>query len=175
MALAQSHIRAAERDLSAAPWMRMAFAHEGLEEIDAQGELADAVRAFFSHTRFPLALVNRRTSWCAAYACTVLESAGIRSPKSARARDFLAWGMPLTRPIFGAVLIFERPTFVGVSVLPEWRAHVGFCSSHPTRDAINVACFGGNQGNRVCEVPKPVKALLGVRWPPGYPVAWDAR
>jgi uncharacterized protein (TIGR02594 family) len=160
--------RAAESDLVAAPWMRTAFLDDGLCEIDAQGELASAVRACFEHTRFPLRLVNTRTNWCSAYACSTLERHGIRSPRSARARDFLSWGIPLIRPIFGAILVFERPA-LGLA-LPEWRAHVGFCSSHPHRDSDVVACFGGNQKNMVCEVPKPTSKLLGVRWPPGYPV-----
>src|SRR3954468_16024290 len=91
-----------------APWMERAKRQVGTREV-LHGELNPLIRKWFvSATKFPLTRVDARTPWCAAFACAMLEDAGLVSPHSARARDFLAWGVPLVRPIFGSVMVFQR-------------------------------------------------------------------
>ena len=92
------------------PWMRIAHEYEGLRELDAQGELNPLVRDFFRQTRFPLSLVNKYTSWCAAFVCTVLHRAGLRHPRSAKAYDFLdsPHFVRLRAPVLGSILVFDR-------------------------------------------------------------------
>lgn len=134
-------------------------------------ELNPVVAGFFEHTRFPLELLNAKTNWCAAYACSVLEQHGIRSPRSARARDFLRWGVELKSPIYGALLVFER----GSGAPDDPRGHVGFCEER-VHIATNshVLTWGGNQGNTVRSWPQHKAKLLGVRWPSAMPLPPEA-
>jgi uncharacterized protein (TIGR02594 family) len=147
------------------PWMRIAQRYEGLRERTDDGKLAQVVRDFFRFTRFPPHLVNERTSWCAAFACTVLEIAGLESPHSAKARHFLDWGLPLARPVYGSILVFSR----GPLEIDE-RGHVGFCARELVLHAGDVACLAGNQDNAVCTRRKKLDRLLGVRWPKEWPL-----
>jgi uncharacterized protein (TIGR02594 family) len=153
-----------------APWLRIAHRWDGLAELDDAGELSPTVRDFFRVTRFPLELVNKRTSWCAAFACTVCELAGIPHPHSARARDFLdsPHFVKLRAPVLGCLLIFERAVGGTVS---ETYGHVGFCDRellYAQQD--DVMCFGGNQDNRACSRRKKRAGLIACLWPKGWPL-----
>lgn len=148
-----------------APWLRHARQHDGLRERMADGTLNPVVRDCFRHTRFPAAMVSIRTPWCGAFACACLELADVRSPRTARARDFLDWGIALVWPVFGAALVFERGPGGG---------HVGFCDRGLQLGALTISCFGGNQGDAACSRPQPLAALLGVRWPDGWPLPPEA-
>jgi uncharacterized protein (TIGR02594 family) len=147
-----------------APWLRTAKRFNGLREIDDQGELSPAVTEFFLCTRFPPALVNKRTPWCAAFVCAVLEQHGIAHPRSARARDFLGWGQELLYPVPGAVLVFERGQM-------GKQGHVAFCDLElATWNQSTVRVLGGNQDNAVCSRRYEVENLLSARWPVGWPL-----
>lgn len=146
----------------AAPWMEVATRYRDLRERTPAGDLSPDVRAFFRHTRFPPELVNSHTAWCAAFVCACLELTGVRSPRSARARDFMTYGLELVRPVYGAVLVFARG-------LDPAKGHVGF-ASWPISPLGNVWCYGGNQDNAVCARAKPRGSLLSVRWPESAPL-----
>lgn len=152
------------------PWLRIAHRWDGLRELDDAHELNPVVREFFRVTRFPRELVNKRTSWCAAFACTVLELAGVPHPRSARARDFLRSPhfVTLKHPVRGCVLVFERE--VG-GVVSDIYGHVGFCD----RDLVSltqleVVCFGGNQDNAACARRKKLEHMIAPLWPKGWPL-----
>jgi len=152
------------------PWLRIAHRWDGLRELDDTGELNPVVREFFRVTRFPRELVNKKTSWCAAFVCTVLELAGVPHPRSARARDFLASPhfVHLRAPVLGCVLVFERT--VG-GVVSETYGHVGFCDRAPLSAAqLDVVCFGGNQDNAACARRKKLEHLIASLWPKGWPL-----
>lgn len=155
------------RPIDYAPWMRVAGKMVGLRELIG-GELNPEVRRFFTHTKFPMHLVNSRTSWCAAWASTVLDLAQVESPHTASARAFLHYGVPLAQPVYGALLIFSRGTG---SKDDETKGHVGFCPEilHD-HHATQVLCLAGNQRNRICSIPQAKSRLLGVRWPPNLPL-----
>lgn len=154
-----------------APWMAIAERYRDLPEL-VDGELNPAVCEMFRHTRFPPAMVSRNTAWCGAFACTCLEQSGIRSPRSARARDFLLWGVGLEAAVYGAILVFSR----GSTHQSDTRGHVTFCYATPGVDACaQLLCYGGNQSNTVCARPHATRNLLGVRWPKDVPLPADAR
>ncbi len=153
-----------------APWMPIARSFVGLREILPSGELNPVVRGFFDATRFPKDQINKTTSWCSAYACTCLERASVRSPHSARARDFLPWGLELEAPVYGAILVFSRGLDDGN------KGHVGFCAQPSiTFGDVQVKCLGGNQDNQCCIRPKVIGTLLGVRWPEDIPLPNGAK
>lgn len=150
-----------------APWMRVAGKMVGLRELIG-GELNPEVRRFFNHTKYPMHLVNKRTSWCGAWASTVLDLAQIESPHTASARAFLHYGVALAQPVYGSIMVFSRGTGAADD---ETKGHVGFCSEalhDPT--ATQVMCLAGNQHNKVCSIPQTKSRLLGVRWPPNLPL-----
>lgn len=136
--------------------MRTALGYVGVREL-VGGVLNPRVRAMFDSTRFPRELITRQTSWCAAYACAVLEESGYASPHSARARDFLAYGTERTQPTYGTIAVFSR----GVDPR-DAKGHVGFVVDV---DGPDVLLLGGNQQNCVCIRARPLAELLGLRWP----------
>ena len=74
-----------------------------------------------------------------------------------RARSFAAWGVPLTTPALGAVLVFHRPA----------GAHVGLYIGE-REDAYYV--LGANQGDAVSYMWIAKDRLVAVRWPAGVPL-----
>ena len=142
-----------ERPELVPPWLVLAERHAGRRELE-RGKLSAFVAALFAHTRFPLARVTNSTPWCAAFVCSMLEDAGIRSPKSARARDFLRWGVAIRPIVAGAVLVFPRGKAAG---------HVGFALGPSHQGYVDV--LGGNQRNRVCVDRRRALDALDVRWP----------
>lgn len=145
-----------------APWLTRAMGYLGQTE-QVGGKLSAFVRRLFKWTRFPSHLVNLRTAWCAAFLCTVLEESGVQSPRSARARDFLRWGIGLAAPVPGAVLVFMR----GNQLTGE-QGHVAL--SLGFEEAGQVVAIGGNQQNAVTIERKKTTTLLGVRWPSDRPL-----
>lgn len=148
--------RTSQHPPSPAPWMRTALGYVGVREL-VGGQLNPRVRAMFDATRFPREMITRQTSWCAAYACAVLEESGYASPHSARARDFLAYGLPVERPSYGTIAVFSR----GLDPR-DAKGHVGFVVDADGQDLL---ILGGNQANCVCIRSRPYDQLLGLRWP----------
>ena len=113
------------------------------------------------HQATSLQAQDDRTPWCAAFVSWVLEQAGIRSMRSARAKDYLNWGSALDHPRIGAIAVFHRgsgpPSSIGIG-------HVGFVVED-RGDSIGL--LGGNQGNHVNIRSYNKSRLLAYRWPPG--------
>jgi uncharacterized protein (TIGR02594 family) len=153
-----------------APWLRIAHRWDGLRELDDLGELNATVREFFRATRFPRELVNKRTAWCSAFACTVFELCSIPHPHSARARDFLdsPHFVALRAPVRGCLLVFERSAG---GLASDLYGHVGFCDRTPlSATQADVVCFGGNQDNAACARRKKLEHLIASLWPKGWPL-----
>jgi uncharacterized protein (TIGR02594 family) len=96
--------------------------------------------------------------WCAGFACAMLESVGVRSPRSDGARNFLTWGSALASPIPGCIVVFQRPGGY----------HVGFVVSQDKRGNLHV--LGGNQGDAVSIAAFGRDRVVGYHWPTGQPV-----
>lgn len=103
------------------------------------------------------------TPWCSAFACAVMEQVKVKSPKSAAARDWLKWGVPLDKPQLGCVVVFDRPTPKN----PR-SAHVAFYVGDTADGTVRV--LGGNQQNRVCTATYDKASILGYRYPIGEPL-----
>ena len=70
-----------------------------------------------------------------------------------RAKAWADWGYPVSAPVYGAVAIFDR----------KGGGHVGIVTGMDTMGRIMV--LGGNQGNRVSEIPFDVDRVVEYRWP----------
>jgi uncharacterized protein (TIGR02594 family) len=115
-------------------------------ELLPDGKLNPVVRSYFKHTKFPEALINVKTAWCAAALCTWLERAGIRSPRTARAADFARYGtaVDIDNLLPGDIVGFSPhdPDAGGsghVALFVGWSVAAG-----------KARVLGGNQANCVC-------------------------
>ena len=145
------------------PWLRIAQQElqAGVREIPGSG---NDTRVLEYHLATGLQASQDSVPWCASIVSWCLGRAGVPHPASARARDFLRWGQPLSIPAHGSVGIFQRgrgpqpgPTVVDAP------GHVGFLVGEASTDELLV--LGGNQSDRVCVRVYSVTALLSCRWP----------
>lgn len=91
--------------------------------------------------------------WCAAFVGGCLEEVGIRSSRSATAKSYLAWGVPLAAPELGCIVVFSR----------DGGGHVGFVVGKDRKERLMV--LGGNQGDAVSIAPFDRSRVVGYRWP----------
>lgn len=112
-------------------------------------------RIIFYHSFTKLKATQDETPWCSSFACAMVELSGVPSPKSARAIDWLSWGIPVDKPTLGCVVVLTRGT-------TTTNGHVGFYTGE---DANHVLVLGGNQKDSVCESLFPKVAIRGFRLP----------
>lgn len=96
------------------------------------------------------------TPWCSAFINWVMEQSGLLLTRSAAARSWLTWGIPLAGPEWGAVAILSRPPNPA-------SGHVGLVEGIVGVD--RVAILGGNQGNAVSVAVFSRSRVLAYRWP----------
>lgn len=97
---------------------------------------------------------NDESPWCGVYVGAVFANCGYPIAKHwYRARDWLNWGVSLSFPVVGCVVVFQR----------GGGGHVGFVVGEDQNG--NVVTLGGNQGNRVSIAPFERSRVLGYRWP----------
>lgn len=94
--------------------------------------------------------------WCGLFAAYCMIENGFIPPSIAvRASSWADWGIPLSKPSPGAVLVFTR----------EGGGHVGF---YVSEDAQNFHVLGGNQSNSVCLTRIAKNRCAAIRWPAAY-------
>lgn len=134
-------------------WLTEARKLEGLRETPGEQHNPEVVKLFAEagHSW----VKDDETAWCAAFACAMLERAGVASPRTLRARDFLEWGDPLEHPVPGCVVVFKRGNN------PE-QGHIAFylCDA-----GSGIQVLGGNQRDAVNTKIFHRDAVLGYRWP----------
>ena len=118
------------------------------------------------HRNTTLGAAKDEVSWCSAAVCTWHEEAGIPSTRSAAARSWLEWGIPIRRQKAqpGDVCVFWRES------RDSWKGHVALLADIPT-NPLQITCVGGNQreggADRVCLKDLLVDKLLDIRrWVP---------
>lgn len=134
-------------------WLHFALNEIGVKEI--AGALANA-RINLYHAITTLRATSDEVPWCASYTCWCLEKAGVKSPRSAAARDFLNWGEVVVSPFIGCVVVIAR-----ASANPK-SAHVGFWFGE---NEEHVFILSGNQGNQVSVAAFNKNQILGYRMP----------
>jgi uncharacterized protein (TIGR02594 family) len=103
-----------------------------------------------------------RTEWCAAFVNAVLDETGIEGSASVSdypltARSFLRWGIKVTDPQPGDIIVFPRGN-------SSWQGHVGFYLKTQQINGIDYyLILGGNQNNKVSIVPYRASKALGIR------------
>lgn len=143
------------------PWITKARTYLGLTEVSGSSH-APQILEFWRLCELPFK--DDETPWCAGFVGACLEQSGIRSTRSGLAASYLKWGVPLSEPRIGAVLVFNRSAGSG---------HVGFCVGE---QGDKLLVLGGNQANAVNIKAFPKSQLKpgGIRWPDSVPVAAPA-
>ena len=103
---------------------------------------------------------DSRVPWCGAFVNFVLINNDIKTFNSFyRAKDWLKWGVKLTQPAYGCVVVFER----------KGGGHVGFVVGRDK--AGNLLVLGGNQGDAVSIAAFDPTRVSGFRWPSEIPLS----
>ncbi len=144
-----------------ATWLEIANRELGINERDNP----DRIVEYFNSVNYKGLFTKIRTkhgmmNWCSAFACFCLESAGVKSPKSVAAIDFLNWGVSLSNIRFGSILVFHTGD------PKSWKGHVAFALEINTS---GILCLGGNQRDCVKVSTYKIENIRknGIRWPIG--------
>lgn len=98
------------------------------------------------------------TAWCGVFVAAVMREENVKLPSHwYRARAWLDFGVQITEPVVGCIVVFAR----GGS------GHVGFVAGVDEQGRLMV--IGGNQGNAVTVAPFDRARVLGYRWPSTVP------
>ncbi len=94
--------------------------------------------------------------WCSSFLNWCMRQAGLPGTQSALARSWLSWGIPLTEPRVGCIVVLWRED------QDSPKGHVGLFLR---QDEKHVHLLGGNQLGAVREHFYPKEMILGYRWP----------
>ena len=92
-------------------------------------------------------------AWCSAFVTWCLKKAGGKGTGAANARSYLHWGLVVSEPHEGDIVIFKRGN-------SSWQGHVGYYIS---KDEETVLCLSGNTSNQVKIARFPIDNVLGYR------------
>jgi uncharacterized protein (TIGR02594 family) len=136
-------------------WLEIARAEIGQREQPGI-KTNPRILEYFEAALYLRARMQDEVPWCAAFVCWCLESADVRSTRSARAANYATWGEPGWL-VPGAVVVFSKadPDAGG-------SGHVAFCAG---LDGADVLVLGGNQADAVSIARRPLARIVAVRWP----------
>lgn len=135
------------------PWLPLARSFIGTSEIPGPKHNSKIVQWWAD---IKAKIRDDETPYCAAFVGAMLERCGIQSSRSAAARSYLLWGVPVLDPFPGCIVVFSRP---GCS----WCGHVAFFEGFDPSG--NVMALGANQANTVSVKPFAAARVLGYRSP----------
>lgn len=142
------------------PWLDIARRYLGTKEIPGAKSnpvilqwitrFRGWVRSFYTSDDIP---------WCALFVGACLSEAGVSHTNSLAARSYETYGIALTQPSLGCIMVFTR----------NGGGHVGFYLGERT-DAYRI--LGGNQSDAVTETWVSKARHTATRWPAewGLPV-----
>lgn len=91
--------------------------------------------------------------WCSGFVNAMLERSGIRSTRSDSSKSYIDYGIKLSEPKYGCIVVFSR----------SGGGHVGFCVGK-TKDG-NLLILGGNQSDAVNIKSFPTDRVIAYRYP----------
>lgn len=132
-------------------WLEEARKHIGTREIPGEKHEPKILQWWKAIKRS--GIQSDEVPWCAAFVGGCLEAVGVVSSRYESAKSYLTWGVPLSKPTLGCVVVFER----------QGGGHVGFVVGEDPKGRLMV--LGGNQGNVVSIAPFDRSRVAGYRWP----------
>lgn len=146
-----------------APWMDIAVAELGVHEDSLPGQ--HNARIVEYHQTTTLKAADDETPWCSSFVNWVMKQSGRSGTNSAAAKSWLNWGMAVTNPTPGVIVVIKKNTPGFTQATGSYSGfHVGFfVSLSPT----HIRILGGNQGNKVKYSSFPLSAyeIKGYRKP----------
>lgn len=95
--------------------------------------------------------------WCGTFMAHCILAAGLTPPDAPyRAKSWLNWGIPISAPLYGCIVVFNR----------EGGGHVGIVVGRTA--AGNLVVLGGNQGDAVNTRVFSTDRVAGYRVPLNY-------
>ena len=143
------------------PWMKVACAELAMDIRAARSARAAArVVDYFKYVKLYGQERSAKTPWCSAFANWCVVNSGAKGTGLSSARSWLEWGVPVSSPMFGSLVILTRPSAENPKA-----GHVGF---FVRQDQAGLWLLGGNQSNAVSIQPFEKSKLLGYRVDPKF-------
>lgn len=141
------------------PWIEEAKKHIGLKEIPGPKH-NPVILGWLDAMKAPSWLERSdETAWCGLMTAYCMKQSGVAVPTYwMRALAWSEWGVKLSKPIDGCVVVFKR----------TGGGHVGFVMGE-TKDGY-LSVLGGNQGNAVTIAKFDKSRVVGYYWPKEFPV-----
>lgn len=138
-------------------WLKTAEAQIGIKEYPGAASNPLIMRWAAKVSRFlGVKYDDDHVPWCGLFATFCMAENGFVPPSiSIRASEWAKWGVALSQPAPGAVLVFTR----------EGGGHVGF---YVSEDAETFHVLGGNQGDAVSITRIAKNRCSAIRWPANY-------
>jgi uncharacterized protein (TIGR02594 family) len=138
-------------------WLQIAVEELGTREIAGDEHNPRIVQY---HQATTLKATTDEVPWCASFVNWCLQEGGSIGSRSAAARSFQTWGLPVKISVnprlgMGSIIVLRRGS-------NPRQGHVGF---YVGRLPGYVLVLGGNQSNRVQVDAYPFGQILGCRWP----------
>lgn len=138
------------------PWVSKARQYVGVKEIKGINHNTIIVGWWKAIKR--AGIKTDEVPWCAAFVGAMLEAVGLRSSRYESAKSYLDWGVSLSHPEPGCIVVFQR----------DGGGHVGFVVG---RNALGqILVLGGNQNDEVNVRAFHTNRVVGYRWPAAVPV-----
>lgn len=144
-------------------WFDIAWAEKGVAEDSRPGK--HNARIVEYHRTTTLKASDDETPWCSSFVNWVMIQAGRKGTNNAAARSWLDWGLPVTNPERGTIVVIRKKnqkTNPVTGFLSGY--HVGF---YVSSTASHIKILGGNQSNTVKETEFPLNSfeIVGYRKP----------
>ncbi|MDH5446247.1 MAG: TIGR02594 family protein [Gammaproteobacteria bacterium] len=127
-----------------APWMKVAVAELGVHEDSLPGQHNKRIVEY--HKTTTLKASDDETPWCSSFVNWVINQSGYKGTNSAAAKSWEKWGVSVTVPVNGSIVVIKKKTGSDQSTGSSSGYHVGFYISK-TDKLIRI--LGGNQSNQV--------------------------
>lgn len=139
------------------PWLALAKKEQaaGVQEI-AGSKHNERILEY--HRATSLKATTDEVPWCASFMSWLFVNCGLQSRRSARAKDWLSWGLPLKKPVYGCVVIYTRMGGGHIDL---------YLSGYGTG---RIKGLGGNESNKVTDNSQDESSVVGYRWPLDYPL-----
>lgn len=141
-------------DNTATPWIDEAYKDLGVTEIKGE-EHNPKILQMWKDAKLG-GIKDDETPYCSGAACAWMERAGIRSPRTDGAKNWLNWGEAIDKPAYGCVVVFTR----------TGGGHVGFVVGEDKKG--NLLTLGANQSDSVNVKSFSKSRVSGYRYPTGY-------
>lgn len=134
-------------------YMDVASAAVGVKEVPGTANSPTIMRWAAKVGRFlGIKYDGDHVPWCGLFAAYCVSEKGLTPPSIAiRASAWGSWGVALSKPVYGAVLVFTR----------EGGGHVGF---YVSEDSQYYHVLGGNQSNQVSVMKLAKNRCTAIRW-----------